>query len=119
MANPITNKNPLGAGRTIGAKAKKADDNALFNKLTKAIDKLPQKAVNALVKEDPAKYMNILERLQKQRPSSGEGGTSMKYYFFPAKNLKDAKIKNHMMDLYNLLDEKKIKFKKLVGEDDQ
>lgn len=118
MTNPITDKNPLGAGRTHGAKGKKVGDNALFDKLTKAIDKLPQKAINTLVKEDPAKYMNILERLQKQRPSDGGGGTTMKYYFFPASNLKDAKMKNHMMMLYNLLEEKKIKFKKLVGEND-
>lgn len=118
MANPITAKNPTGAGRPPACKNKKISENELFNKLTKAIDKLPQKAINALVKEEPAKYMNILERLQKQRPGGGDGGgTTMKYYFFPAKNLSDAKIKTHLLDLYNLLEDKKIKFKKYTGED--
>lgn len=121
----ITESNPTGAGRNKGSgrpkgvKNIKISDNALFNKLTKAIDKLPQKAINELVKLDPSKYMNILERLQKQRPDSGDGGgTTMKYFFFPAKNLSDAKMKTHMMELYNLLEEKRIKFKKFTGDDE-
>lgn len=118
MANPITTKNPTGAGRPPARKNNDKDENALFKKLTKAIDKLPQKTINEMVKKDPTKFMNILERLQKQRPSVDDGGgTTMKYYFFPAKNLSDAKLKTHVTDLYNLLEEKKIKFKKYTEED--
>ena len=118
MGQPVTKTNPNGAGRPPASKNIQISDNALFNKLTKSVSKLPQKALDKLVKEDPAKYMNILQRLQKDAPNGEGAGTVMKYFFFPAKNLSDAKMKAHLLELYNLLEEKKIRFKKFTGEDE-